>query len=194
MRDIAQAAWEGADPGMQYHTTINDWHTCPNTGPINASNPCSEYMRIDDSACNLASINLLRLLDDEGTFDVDAYRHTIALSIMAQEIIVGNSSYPTPKLGQNAIDYRQLGLGYSNLGALLMSLGIPYDSDEGRAWAGALTAIMTGHAYATSARIAARVGPFEGYEKNTEPMLGVIEKHRTAAQGLADPSTDSGLA
>ncbi len=217
MRDIAQAAWECADPGMQYHTTINDWHTCPNTGPINASNPCSEYMHIDDSACNLASINLLKFLSEEqGTgnrerggeaganfrppiadFDIAAYRHTIALSIMAQEIIVGNSSYPTPKIGQNAVDYRQLGLGYSNLGALLMSLGIPYDSDAGRAWAGALTAIMTGQAYATSAKIASRMGPFNGYEHNREPMLAVIDKHRAAASGivgagLAPPNGDGG--
>ncbi len=185
MRQIAQAAWECADPGIQYHTTINDWHTCPNTGPINASNPCSEYMHIDDSACNLASINLLKFLDDSGNFDVESYRHVIALSIMAQEIIVGNSSYPTEKIAQNAVDYRQLGLGFSNLGALLMSLGVPYDSDEGRAWAGALTAIMTGHAYATSARIAARTGPFAGYEKNAEPMIRVMEKHREAAYGLS---------
>ncbi len=185
MRDLAQAAWDCADPGIQYHTTINDWHTCPNTGPINASNPCSEYMHIDDSACNLASINLLKFLD-EGRFDVDAYKHTIALSITAQEILVSNSSYPTEKIRQNAIDYRQLGLGYSNLGALLMCLGIPYDSDEGRAWAGALTAIMTGHAYATSARIAARTGPFAGYERNAEAMLRVIEKHRSAAHGIPD--------
>src|SRR5437870_2192481 len=184
MRDIAQAAWECADPGMQYDTTINDWHTCPNTGPITASNPCSEYMHLDDSACNLASINVLKFLEpveDQGTgnhehgegpsskfqvpssFDLEAYQRTIALSIMAQEIIVSNSSYPTEKIRQNADAYRQLGLGYSNLGALLMSLGIPYDSDEGRAWCGALTAIMTGHAYATAAAIAARMGPFPGY-------------------------------
>src|SRR3990172_3241053 len=161
-------------------------------------------MHIDGSACNLASINLLKFLSEEqgtgnkeqdggGTnfelpianFDIDAYRHTIALSITAQEIIVGSSSYPTQKIGQNAVDYRQLGLGYSNLGALLMSLGIPYDSDEGRAWAGALTALMTGHAYATSAAIAARMGPFAGYERNREPMLAVIEKHREAAYAVA---------
>ncbi|MDO8614755.1 MAG: vitamin B12-dependent ribonucleotide reductase [Dehalococcoidia bacterium] len=202
MHDMAQAGWECADPGIQYHTTINDWHTCPHSGPINASNPCSEYMHLDDSACNLASINVLRFLgnEDEGpgrggsrtaptaevAFDIHAYKHVVALSIMAQEIIVGNSSYPTEKIWQNALDYRQLGLGYSNLGALLMSLGIPYDSDEGRAWAGALTAIMTGHAYAASARIAARMGPFAGYEKNAEPMLGVIEKHRQAAYGIPE--------
>ncbi len=181
MGQIAQAAWECADPGMQYHTTINDWHTCPNTGPINASNPCSEYMHLDDSACNLASINLLQFIDEDGSFDIHAYKHTIALSIMAQEIIVSNSSYPTEKIAQNAVDYRQLGLGYSNLGALLMSLGVPYDSDDGRAWAGALTSIMTGYAYATSAAIAARMGPFNGYHHNREPMLRVIEKHRAAA-------------
>ncbi|HVP05059.1 MAG TPA: vitamin B12-dependent ribonucleotide reductase [Dehalococcoidia bacterium] len=181
---IATAAWECADPGMQYHSIINDWHTCPNTGPINASNPCSEYMHIDDSACNLASINLLKFLDENDQFDVEAYRNVVALSIMAQEIIVGNSSYPTPKIHQNALDYRQLGLGYSNLGALLMSLGVPYDSDEGRAWAGALTAIMTGQAYATSARIASRMGPFAGYEKNREPMLRVMDKHRLASHEI----------
>jgi ribonucleoside-diphosphate reductase alpha chain len=194
MRDIAQAAWDCADPGMQYDTTINDWHTCSNTGPITASNPCSEYMHLDDSACNLASINLLKFLDDSGRFDVEAYTRTIAVSIMAQEIIVSNSSYPTEKIHQNAIAYRQLGLGYSNLGALLMCLGIPYDSDEGRSWCGALTAIMTGHGYATSAAIAARMGPFDGYETNSEPMLRVIEKHREAVDAIPDPSTGSGQA
>ncbi|MEX0800392.1 MAG: vitamin B12-dependent ribonucleotide reductase [Dehalococcoidia bacterium] len=208
MRRIAQAAWECADPGMQYHTTINDWHTCPNTGPITASNPCSEYMHLDNSACNLASINLLKFLREEqgeaeggpvpGTlnpvpgvdvgayFDIDAYRHTCGVMITAQEIIVSNSSYPTEKIAKNAEDYRQLGLGYSNLGALLMSLGTPYDSDEGRALAAALTAVMTGQAYATSAAIAARVGPFKGYELNREPMLRVIEKHRAATSEIDD--------
>ncbi len=184
MRRMAQAAWECADPGIQYHTEINDWHTCPNSGPITASNPCSEYMHLDDSACNLASINLLQYVDEAGAFDIEAYRHTVAVLIAAQEIIVSNSSYPTEKIRQNAFDYRQLGLGYSNLGALLMSLGIPYNSDEGRAWASALSAIMTGHAYATSADIAARMGPFAGYERNREPMLAVIEKHRTEAYGI----------
>ena len=207
MRDIAQAAWECADPGMQYDTTINDWHTCPNTGPITASNPCSEYMHLDDSACNLASINVLKFLEpveDQGTgnhehgegpsskfqvpssFDLEAYQRTIALSIMAQEIIVSNSSYPTEKIRQNADAYRQLGLGYSNLGALLMSLGIPYNSDEGRSWCGALTAIMTGHAYATSAAIAARMGPFAGFDHNRGPMLRVIEKHRAAVDEIPE--------
>ncbi|MEE8369338.1 MAG: vitamin B12-dependent ribonucleotide reductase [Dehalococcoidia bacterium] len=184
MRKMAEAAWECADPGIQYDTTINDWHTCPESGPITASNPCSEYMHLDDSACNLASINLLRYLDEDGTFDIEAYRHTVAVVIAAQEIIVSDSSYPTEKIAQNAADYRQLGLGYANLGALLMSLGIPYDSDEGRSWASALTAIMTGHAYTTSADIAARMGPFAGYERNREPMLAVIEKHRDAAYAI----------
>jgi len=206
MRDIAQAAWACADPGVQYDTTINDWHTCPNTGPITASNPCSEYMHLDDSACNLASINLLKFMDggsgqlangdQEGeetdfqspiaNFDLEAYKRTIATSILAQEIIVSNSSYPTERIRQNAIAYRQLGLGYSNLGALLMCLGIPYDSEEGRSWCGALTAIMTGHAYATSAAIAARMGPFAGYEHNCEPMLRVIEKHRAAVDEIPE--------
>ncbi len=194
MRQIAQAAWECADPGIQYHTTINDWHTCPNSGPITASNPCSEYMHLDDSACNLASINLLKFLDDDGSFDIHAYKHTIGLSILAQEIIVSNSSYPTEKIARNAVDFRQLGLGFSNLGALLMSLGIPYDSEDGRSWAAALSSVMTGHAYATSAAIAARMGPFAGFEANREPMIRVIEKHRTAAQAIAPaPSLDPGL-
>jgi ribonucleoside-diphosphate reductase alpha chain len=193
MRRIAQAAWECADPGMQYDTIINDWHTCANSGRINASNPCSEYMHLDNSACNLASINLLKLLDEAGEFDIEAYRHTCAVMIAAQEILVSNSSYPTEKIDQNAKDYRQLGLGYSNLGALLMSLGIPYDSDEGRSWAGALTAIMTGQAYATSAAIAARVGPFAGYERNREPMLGVIEKHRAEAHKIDETKAPTAL-
>jgi ribonucleoside-diphosphate reductase alpha chain len=193
MRKMAEAAWACADPGIQYDTTINDWHTCANSGPITASNPCSEYMHLDDSACNLASINLLRYLDAEGSFDIEAYRHTVAVVIAAQEIIVSNSSYPTEKIRQNADEYRQLGLGYANLGALLMSLGIPYDSDEGRDWASALTAIMTGHAYATSADIAARMGPFAGYERNREPMLAVIEKHREAAHRVDDGSVPAEL-
>jgi ribonucleoside-diphosphate reductase alpha chain len=202
MRDIAQAAWDCADPGMQYDTTINDWHTCSNTGPITASNPCSEYMHLDDSACNLASINLLKFFSDDvgtqgptpppgGSFNVEAYKRTIAVSIMAQEIIVSNSSYPTEKIRENAVAYRHLGLGYSNLGALLMCLGIPYDSDEGRVWCGALTAIMTGHGYATSAAIAARMGPFAGYETNSEPMLRVMEKHRAAVDAI--PELETGL-
>src|SRR2546430_12984939 len=147
MRDIAQAAWECADPGMQYDTTINEWHTCPATGRINASNPCSEYMHLDNSACNLASLNLLKFMDHGGTFDIAAFKHAVEIVFTAQEIIVGNSSYPTEKIERNARAFRQLGLGYANLGALLMARGLPYDSDAGRAWAGATTALMSGHAY-----------------------------------------------
>ncbi len=184
LRQMAQAAWECADPGIQYDTTINDWHTCPNSGRINASNPCSEYMHLDDSACNLASLNLLKFLREDDSFDIEAFKQAVAVMITAQEIIVDNSSYPTEKIERNARDYRQLGLGYSNLGALLMTLGLPYDSEEGRAYAAALTALMTGHAYAVSARIAGRMGPFAGYERNREPMLRVISKHREHAYRL----------
>jgi ribonucleoside-diphosphate reductase alpha chain len=189
MRHIAEAAWECGDPGMQFDTTVNRWHTCPNSGRINASNPCSEYMHVDDSACNLASLNLMKFMDDEGRFDTEAFRHAVAVVILAQEIIVGNSSYPTPRVTENARSFRQLGLGYANLGALLMSLGIPYDSDVGRAYAAALTALMTGHAYATSACIAARMGLFVGYEQNREPMLHVIRQHRDAAHQLDQQPT-----
>ena len=191
LRRIAQAAWECGDPGMQFDTTINRWHTCPNSGRINASNPCSEYMHVDDSACNLASLNLMRFTDDEGRFDIEAFRRAVAVVILAQEIIVGNSTYPTPRITENARDFRQLGLGYANLGALLMSLGIPYDSDAGRAYAAALTALMTGYAYATSARIAARMGPFAACEQNREPMLRVIRQHRDAAHRLDQQSATS---
>jgi ribonucleoside-diphosphate reductase alpha chain len=184
MREIAQAAWECADPGMQYDTTINEWHTCPASGRINASNPCSEYMHLDNSACNLASLNLLKFADADGSFDVAAYKHAVEVVFTAQEIIVGNSDYPTEKIGRNAVAFRQLGLGYANLGALLMARGLPYDSDGGRAWAGALTAIMTGHAYATSARIAAHTGPFAGYAPNRDAMLRVMRKHRAAADEI----------
>jgi ribonucleoside-diphosphate reductase alpha chain len=181
MRDIAQAAWECADPGMQYDTTINDWHTCPNSGRINASNPCSEYLHVDNSACNLASLNLMKFVDDNDRFDVEAFRHAVEIMFLAQEISVGFAAYPTERITENSLRMRQLGQGYANLGALLMSQGIPYDSDEGRAWAGAITAIMTGHCYATSARIANRVGPFDAYAENDSPMLRVIRKHRDAA-------------
>jgi ribonucleoside-diphosphate reductase alpha chain len=188
LRALAQAAWECGDPGMQFHTTINDWHTCSNTGPINASNPCSEYMHVDDSACNLASINLLKFLKDDEAgrpfFDVEAFCRTVDIMITAQEIIVGHSSYPTPKIEANAHAMRQLGLGYANLGALLMSLGLPYDSHEGRAYAAGITALMTGRAYAQSAVIASRVGPFIEYELNWTPMLRVIRKHRDAAYSI----------
>ncbi len=181
MRQISQASWECADPGMQFDTTINHWHTACNTGRINGSNPCSEYMHIDNSACNLASINLLHYLGEDGVFDVNAYKHTIEIMFTAQEILVGNADYPTVPIGENSRKFRQLGLGYANLGALLMALGLPYDSDEGRALAGAITSLMTGHAYATSARTASRMGAFAGYAENAEHMLRVLGQHRAAA-------------
>jgi ribonucleoside-diphosphate reductase alpha chain len=177
MRMIAEAAWICGDPGMQFDTTINSWHTCPNTGRINASNPCSEFMFLDDSACNLASLNLMKFRRDDGSFDIDSFRQAVDILITAQEIIVDNASYPTKAIEKNSRDYRPLGLGYANLGALLMSLGLPYDSDEARAYAGAITAIMTGEAYRQSALIAKEMGPFRGFELNREPMLGVIRKH-----------------
>ena len=181
MNEISEAAWECADPGMQYDTTINKWHTAPNTGRINGSNPCSEYMHLDNSACNLASINLLKYLDEEGHFDVEAFRHTVEVVFTAQEILVGNADYPTERIGETSRQFRQLGLGYANLGALLMAEGLPYDSDGGRAWAGAITSLMTGHAYATSARTAGRMGPFAGYAENSDAMLNVLRMHRAAA-------------
>ncbi|HLM16270.1 MAG TPA: vitamin B12-dependent ribonucleotide reductase, partial [Acidimicrobiia bacterium] len=180
-RQISQAAWECADPGMQFDTTINKWHTAPNTGRINGSNPCSEYMHIDNSACNLASINLLKYLSDDGEFDVEGYKHTVEVMFTAQEIIVGNADYPTEKIAENSRKFRQLGLGYANLGALLMAQGMPYDSEGGRAWAAALTALMTGHAYATSARTAGRMGPFAGYGENADAMNNVLRMHRAEA-------------
>jgi len=177
-RQIAEAAWECADPGMQFDTTINKWHTAPKAGRINGSNPCSEYMHLDNSACNLASINLLKYLRDDNTFDVEAFKHTVELVFTAQEILVGYSSYPTENITKNAKAYRELGLGYANLGALLMAMGLPYDSDEGRAIAAAVTALMTGHAYATSAKMARRVGPFAGFRKDRDAMLNVLRMHR----------------
>lgn len=177
MRQISQAAWECADPGMQYDTIINKWHTASNTGRINGSNPCSEYMHLDNSACNLASINLLRFLNQDGSFDIAAFRQAVEIIFTAQEILVGYSSYPTKNITKNAKAFRELGMGYANLGAMLMALGLPYDSDEGRAYAAAITALMTGHAYATSAKIARRIGPFEGYEVNKEPMNKVLKMH-----------------
>jgi ribonucleoside-diphosphate reductase alpha chain len=182
-QQIAEASWECADPGMQFDTTINKWHTAHNTGRINGSNPCSEYMHLDDSACNLASINLLKYLDGDGvggldSFDVDAYMHTIEIIFTAQEILVGRADYPTEAIGETSRKFRQLGIGYANLGALLMALGFAYDSPEGRAWAASLTSLMTGHAYATSARTAARLGPFAGFAENEEHMLRVLRMHR----------------
>jgi ribonucleoside-diphosphate reductase alpha chain len=183
-RMLCDSAWACADPGVQYDSTINDWHTCASTDRINASNPCSEYMFLDDSACNLSSINLTKYLDEEGNFDVDAYRHTIRILIEAQEILVDYSSYPTQGIAQNSHDYRPLGLGYANLGTLLMRLGVPYDSAEGRAYCGALTSIMTGEGYRASAEIAKAKGAFPGYAKNEQAMLRVIRKHRDAVKQI----------
>lgn len=186
-RMIAEAAWVCGDPGMQFDTTINDWHTCPNAGRINASNPCSEYMHLDNSACNLASLNLMKFVDDAGNFDTEAFRHAVDITILAQDIIVDHSSYPTPEIEQNARRYRQLGLGYANLGALLMSLGLPYDSEAGRQYAAAVTALMCGEAYLQSCRIAAAMGPFDGFAADRDGMLRVLRKHAGYAHKL-DPS------
>jgi ribonucleoside-diphosphate reductase alpha chain len=187
MSQIADAAWRCADPGVQYDTVINRWHTCPESGRINASNPCSEYMHVDDSACNLASLNLMKFRREDGSFDVDAFEHAVDIVFLAQEIIVGCSSYPTEQIGDNANAFRQLGLGYANLGALLMSDGLPYDSDEGRNVAAAITALMTGRAYRQSALIAAgATGPYDEYERNREPHNGVMRMHRDAAYDI-DP-------
>jgi ribonucleoside-diphosphate reductase alpha chain len=177
-RQINKAAWECADPGMQFDTTINKWHTTPNAGRINGSNPCSEYMHLDNSACNLASINLLKYLNEDATFDVQAYIHTIEMIFTAQEILVGYSEYPTESIGKTARAYRELGIGYANLGAMLMAQGLPYDSEEGRAQAAAVTALLTGQSYATSAKIARRVGPFAGYHKDRDAMQRVLKMHR----------------
>ena len=185
LREIAEATWQCGDPGMQFDTTINTWHTSKNTARINASNPCSEYMFLDDSACNLSSLNLMKFLKADGQFDVEGYRHAVDTMIMAQEIIVDNAAYPTEKIAQNSHDYRPLGLGYANLGALLMNLGVPYDSDHGRDWAAGLTAIMCGQAYLTSARIAqGSTGACAGYALNEEPFLDVIRMHRDATSRI----------
>ena len=185
MRQIAEGTWVCGDPGMQFDTTVNDWHTCPNTSRINASNPCSEYMFLDDSACNLASINLMKFVRDDGELDAPAFAAACRTFITAQEILVDNSSYPTPPIAKNSHEYRPLGLGYANLGALLMSRGLPYDSDAGRDYAAAITAVMHGAAYAQSARVARdHVGPFPGFEKNREPMIRVMRKHRSALKDI----------
>ena len=184
MREIAESTWVCGDPGMQYDTTINEWHTCANTQRINASNPCSEYMFLDDTACNLASLNLMRFHDEEQGFDVDSFRHACEVVISAMEIIVDNASYPTEKIGRNSHAFRPLGIGYANLGALLMARGVPYDSDSGRDYAGAITALMSGASYAQSARIAEGKGPFEGFAVNREPMLKVMRKHREAIKHI----------
>ena len=186
MHLIAQATWACGDPGLQFDTTINRWHTCPNTGRINASNPCSEYMHLDNSACNLASLNLMRFIDEKGRFGIVDFRSAVRTLTIAMDIIVDNSSYPTPRIGENAKSFRELGLGYANLGALLMSLGIPYDSDEGRAYAATVTALMCGEAYRTSAEISQVKGPYAGFAKNREPQLAVIRLHRDALIHIDD--------
>ncbi|MDP2340511.1 MAG: vitamin B12-dependent ribonucleotide reductase [Deltaproteobacteria bacterium] len=178
---MAEAAWLCGDPGVQFDTTINEWHTCPETAPINASNPCSEYMFLDDSACNLASFNLMKFRQENGNFDVEAFRHAVAILMLAMEIIVDDSSYPTERIAKNSHDYRPLGLGYANLGALLMADGLPYDSDGGRAATAAITALLGGEAYATSAEIAKAKGPFAGYAKNRDAMVNVMRKHEKAS-------------
>ncbi|MGH2900269.1 MAG: adenosylcobalamin-dependent ribonucleoside-diphosphate reductase, partial [Solirubrobacteraceae bacterium] len=189
MREIAEAAWQCADPGVQYDTTINQWHTSPVSGRINASNPCSEYMHVDDSACNLASLNLMKFRRADGSFDVESFEHAVDVMFLAQEIVVGPSSYPTEQIGVNARAFRQLGLGYANLGAFLMSNGMAYDSDKGRATAAAITALMTGRAYLGSARIAAAVGPYEHYDVNREAHNAVMRMHRDATHAIPDSAT-----
>jgi len=186
MREIAEAAWRCADPGVQYDTTINQWHTSPRSGRINASNPCSEYMHVDDSACNLSSLNLMKFRREDGTFDVSSFEHAVDIMFLAQEIIVGPSSYPTEEIGANARAFRQLGLGYANLGAYLMSDGVAYDSDAGRGTAAAITALMTGRAYLGSAQIAAAMGPYERYAENREPHNAVMRMHRDASYAIPD--------
>jgi ribonucleoside-diphosphate reductase alpha chain len=187
LRQIAEGTWYCGDPGVQYDSTVNRWHTCPKTGPINASNPCSEYMFLDDTACNLSSLNLKKFLSEDGTFDVERYRRAAAIFITAQEILVDHASYPTPMIAENSHRFRPLGLGYANLGSLLMTMGIPYDSDAGRGICGALTALLNGQGYLSSSEIAANVGPFAGYRENEEPMLRVMQMHRDAVEHI-DPA------
>jgi ribonucleoside-diphosphate reductase alpha chain len=194
MRKMSQSAWVCGDPGMQFDTTVNDWHPCPNTARINASNPCSEYMFLDDSACNLASLNLMRFYTDANGFDVEAYRHALRVVITAQEIVVDYASYPTPAIEKNSHAFRPLGIGYANLGALLMARGLPYDSEEGREYAAAVTSILSGESYAQSSRIAAKIGTFEGYAVNEEPFLRVIDKHRRAAYRINTRALPADLA
>jgi ribonucleoside-diphosphate reductase alpha chain len=189
----ADSAWHCGDPGMQYDSTVNRWHTCSNTARINASNPCSEYMFLDDTACNLASLNLMKFSGNTGVFDVDGFRHAVDVVITAQEILVDNASYPTPQIEKNSHDFRPLGLGYANLGALLMSQALPYDSVGGRDMCGVITALMTGEAYAQSARIAERLGAFAGYEKNREPMLDVIRLHRDSLLPIKEENVQATL-
>ena len=190
LRQMAEGAWACGDPGVQYDTTINTWHTCPNSGRINASNPCSEYMFLDDTACNLSSLNLRKFQRPEGNFDVDRFRAAASVFITAQEILVDHASYPTPDIAKNSHLYRPLGLGYANLGSLIMSMGIPYDSDAGRGIAGSLTALLTGQGYLTSSRIASYLGPFAGYKENAEPMLRVMRMHRDAVDRIDSTCPD----
>jgi ribonucleoside-diphosphate reductase alpha chain len=193
LQKMAESAWQCGDPGMQYDTSVNRWHTCKATDRINASNPCSEYMFLDDTACNLASLNLLKFLQPSGQFDSEGFRHAVDVTITAQEILVDNASYPTEKIGRNSHDYRPLGIGYANLGALLMSLALPYDSDAGRDFCGAITALMTGESYAQSARIAERMGPFGGYPRNREAMLDVIRMHRDSLRPIKEEHVQPSL-
>ncbi|EQD78196.1 vitamin B12-dependent ribonucleotide reductase, partial [mine drainage metagenome] len=193
-REIAQAAWRCGDPGVQFEDTINDWHTCPKSGRINASNPCSEYLFLDDSACNLASLNLTKFLTPAGEFDVELFVQAVRTFILSMEILVDASSYPTEPIAQNSHDYRPLGLGYANLGSLVMRLGLPYDSEPARNLAGAITALLSAEGYRTSAEIARRMGPFPGYPRNREPMLRVMRKHREAAQRLSPSGAAQKLA
>jgi ribonucleoside-diphosphate reductase alpha chain len=190
MREIAEAAWRCADPGVQYDTTINQWHTCPVSGRINASNPCSEYMHVDDSACNLASLNLMKFRRPDGTLDVERFQHTVDIVLLAQEIVVGPSSYPTAEIGKNARAFRQLGLGYANLGAYLMANGLPYDSDAGRGTAAAITALMTGRAYLQSAKVAGALGPYDKYADNREAHNNVMRMHRDASYAIPDSTCE----
>ena len=193
LKKISESAWHCGDPGMQYDSTVNRWHTCKATARINASNPCSEYMFLDDTACNLASLNLMKFLGPNGAFDVEGFRQAVDITITAQEILVDNASYPTPKIAENSHNFRPLGLGYANLGALLMSLALPYDSDGGRDMAGAITALMCGEAYAQSARIAERLGPFPGFAVNREPMLDVIRMHRDSLRPIRPENVQAPL-
>jgi ribonucleoside-diphosphate reductase alpha chain len=193
LKMMAESAWKCGDPGMQYDTTVNRWHTCKATDRINASNPCSEYMFLDDTACNLASLNLLKFLGPNGQFDSEGFRHAVDITITAQEILVDNASYPTERIARNSHDYRPLGIGYANLGALLMSLALPYDSDPGRDFCGAITALMTGESFAQSARIAERMGPFGGYLRNREAMLGVIRMHRDSLRPIKEENVQPSL-
>src|SRR5579864_3396947 len=193
LHSMAESAWRCGDPGMQYDTTVNRWHTCKNTARINASNPCSEYMFLDDTACNLASLNLMKYLNANGSFDVEAFRHAVDITITAQEILVDNASYPTPRIAENSHKFRPLGLGYANLGALLMSMALPYDSDGGRDMAAAVTALMCGEAYAQSSRIAERLGPFSGYAVNREPMLEVVRMHRDSLRPIKPENVQPSL-